>query len=460
MADSTIHRDGEVSSPPSPTFNTLSALIPPPTASTSLGSPTLQKPRYSTNHHELSALRGSEQRLQRHLQSYLDAQADGLITGITGDVPQEARDAYVMQQSSSRFGNFSGWQSSNEAISLNGARRGILSTMKSLASIKEDERRHIRAELNKVDTELRRIDDWQEKRTALENQTDSVYRSPEGLSLQSLQEEDQALQDQIEAMESKLSELKSQQTIVRSQMSTLKNSVDSASSSYKASLSMLDSQTSDFLRKPPLFGTAVDAPSTYFFSLPRDRRTLALAKDHFNEIHRAGQAQEAGAEKERLALVDGAEVWREIIQDVTDLEDCLKKEMRNVSRSPRESNGPTSLQDGSRAQGGMRGLLYRMITITIHLERHFEDAQSKGWSLLVCCIGAELEAFRQGQEILQQALQISEQGAGHFAAGYPKSSRGHCDASSDASRYLATPRRSSDESEKEINPESLLVSTS
>jgi hypothetical protein len=37
------------------------------------------------------------------------------------------------------------------------------------------------------------------------------------------------------------------------------------------------------------------------------------------------------------------------------------------------------------------------------LDQRLQEAEDKDWKLLICCIGAELEAFREGREILMQA---------------------------------------------------------
>ena len=45
-----------------------------------------------------------------------------------------------------------------------------------------------------------------------------------------------------------------------------------------------------------------------------------------------------------------------------------------------------------------------MTSTILQLESKFKLAEARDWKLLVCCIGAELEAFREGKTILEDAL--------------------------------------------------------
>jgi hypothetical protein len=51
----------------------------------------------------------------------------------------------------------------------------------------------------------------------------------------------------------------------------------------------------------------------------------------------------------------------------------------------------------------IKGLISRMDRTMFYIESKLKLAESKNWKLLVCCIGAELEAFKQGREILENA---------------------------------------------------------
>ncbi|KAA6407512.1 MAG: hypothetical protein FRX48_08755 [Lasallia pustulata] len=52
----------------------------------------------------------------------------------------------------------------------------------------------------------------------------------------------------------------------------------------------------------------------------------------------------------------------------------------------------------------MRAVLELMDRAIGALEERVRLARTRGWKLLVCAVGAELEAFRQGREVLRAAL--------------------------------------------------------
>lgn len=342
--------------------------------------------------------------------------------------------------------------------------------MKNLAAVKEEEIQRFSSLEIQATIELEKIDAWERKRSALENQLGSVGHDSHRPSIEDLEKQDVTLQDQIEAMELSLSELKSQQKAVHLSLHRVKNSIDSVSSSYKASLSLLDSEVKGFLRNPPLFRISVDSPAAFFHSLPATRRTLPLAKDYLCEIQNEADTYKVGAEKEIFALKDGTRVWEDIIEDITNFETMLRQETSKINEFARLSNHPgvvsgTSFEETVELQGNIRRILERMTSVTLHLQNTFYQAESNGWSLLICCLGAELEAFQQGHQILLQALQISDQSQ----AGLVKESNTNMEksdrvtsaspkASTFSTHSTRLTRENDDENEKELDPESLLVS--
>jgi hypothetical protein len=49
----------------------------------------------------------------------------------------------------------------------------------------------------------------------------------------------------------------------------------------------------------------------------------------------------------------------------------------------------------------------KMGSVIEKLEETTKIAEEKGWNLLICAVGAELEAFKQGEGILKGALEMT-----------------------------------------------------
>ena len=221
-----------------------------------------------------------------------------------------------------------------------------------------------------------------------------------------------ACQEEIRNLEDRLLHLRAKQRHLASEMSSVTNSVDAKLSSYKTSLSILNSQVKQFLAKPPVtttatYGGAKDQVS--FASLPRQRRTLDMAREHWaDECHRLIQRQEQ-TEFERDALEDGAQVWEGVIGEVSALERNLRRQIQRMTRTQRPSQ---MLLTRPVEAGGRQRIMHRHADPSIEdlttdvnrtislLESKLQLAEARNWKLLVCCIGAELEALREGCDMI------------------------------------------------------------
>jgi hypothetical protein len=55
---------------------------------------------------------------------------------------------------------------------------------------------------------------------------------------------------------------------------------------------------------------------------------------------------------------------------------------------------------------GLRIQISKMREVIERLSGSFNVAEEKGWNLLICAVGAELEAFKEGEGILKGALEM------------------------------------------------------
>ncbi|KZF26190.1 hypothetical protein L228DRAFT_7279 [Xylona heveae TC161] len=360
----------------------------------------------------LLALRRREHYIQQDLQTLLDAQADGLIAGLTGDgqahdvssstgssTPTSSRNAPEFTKASVTA------QSSRRRPGLRAARRGILSSMHELALVKDEESHILEVQMSERDQVLERITAWAKKKDGLRKEIEDIKKGHEALQLHDLKLQSGDLEREISVLEERLGGMKARHRALAGEISRLENSVQAKLSSYTTSLSMVDSQVQGFLAKPPLKVPRDFDEQMSFLSLQPERRTLDLAKEHWQVERDFFHEKYTSAEAERDALEDGAVIWNDVITEAMAFEKRLRNEMRNIGSSRSlPSNSRKDARDHDDASKGMKEILQLMDQTILQIESKFKLAETRGWKLLVCCIGAELEAFKEGKEILAEAL--------------------------------------------------------
>lgn len=169
----------------------------------------------------------------------------------------------------------------------------------------------------------------------------------------------------------------------------------------------------------------------------------ALATTQRQASH-AQRAQEAAA-LEHAALIEGVEIWRGVVKELGlfqhDLSSFLMRRRKDrlqvnenggayrrgeqdrdqhrrgqASQSQSQhSAGPGSATDDT--PPSTPPILTQMSALISALASTLEDAESKGWNLLVCAIGAELQALIEGREVLCKILGFRmPEGGGAVAA--------------------------------------------
>lgn len=292
-------------------------------------------------------------------------------------------------------------------MSLRAARRGIRSAMLELATIKDNEVDAANAALDGTEQMLEQIKRWDDRKKGLEDEMEAIQRSDSTDRIQELREEDHTLQEQINALEMQLGRLRDQQNAVHLELSRISNSVDSKLSSYRQSLRLLDkqvkeslaNQTSSFIHESP------------YHSLPLERRTLALAAEHAQEEREALEKHREILSNEREAVNAGITIWTDAVGSITSFEKALRDGM--AALSPAVSGDDDTSAGGQREHHvDMQNILSRMDEVILDLDGKARLADARGWKLLICCIGAELEAFRQGKAILEAALSTARSESG------------------------------------------------
>jgi hypothetical protein len=132
-----------------------------------------------------------------------------------------------------------------------------------------------------------------------------------------------------------------------------------------------------------------------FWRSPSQSRTLKSAKDVFGRERDSLLERRRISDTEREALEEGAVVWKETVKQVSTFERTLAKAMSRMSTEPQSQlDSPAETKE----------LLTMLEQTTTELESKHKLAEKRSWKLLVAAIGAELEAFLKGKQILEAAL--------------------------------------------------------
>lgn len=341
----------------------------------------------------------SEAAVRRQLQHLLDAQAERLVAGIgQPEASQDLRASSIHTASPARYGKITPVrQPIGKPTSLRAARRGIRDSLLELAEIKQDELEACAVEIYRAERNHDTAADFEERQTKLWSEMEAIEKREKRKQRDQLLSEDAALQEQINIIEAQLSRLKDQRRAVRLQLEDITNSVDSKLSSYKQSIKLLESDISTFLRSQS--GPGGHDELSYLALAPQ-RRTIRMAREHALGEKQSLQSRQQKAKEESEALHEGLSVWRDTMTTVVNFESLLRAGISGLG-PPNRDHDPNE---------DMQQLLLEMNNVIEDLESKAKLAEVRGWKLLVCSIGAELEAFKQGRNMLRGVAQTVDQG--------------------------------------------------
>ncbi|OJD19902.1 hypothetical protein AJ78_00096 [Emergomyces pasteurianus Ep9510] len=354
--------------------------------------------------------------LQRDLQTLLDAQSNGLAAGLSGSARDDSTSNGSMTPTptSTQLGSsprnaltIPVRQPVKKRIGLRGARRGILKTMHTLLSLKEEERRLIDSELKNRRSAVKEVENFVSKQSGLEKAIAEIQTREGSLRAENLMREARTLETDIRDLESRLLQMKARHHHILNEVSQIQNSVDAQLSSYKASLALVETEVSRYLRSPPIRPLVPpSATPPPFYALNPKRRTLEMAKEQWEIEQNELRSKRRKVDLEIEALREGGGVWQKVVSDISSFEKLLRQEMRSWqlgSRLVEHQNG-----DPTFAQG--QTVLNELADSASQLETSLQLAEQKNWNLLICCIGAELEAFREAKRLLLEAFPMIKNG--------------------------------------------------
>ncbi|KAI4252386.1 MAG: hypothetical protein LQ352_004322 [Teloschistes flavicans] len=371
----------------------------------------------------LLALARQEAHIQSHIQYLLDVQSERLIEGLGGDADVRAT------------AEVHGGQARAKRLGLGGARNGIKDTMEELRSLKEDTASTLSAEVKTTQQSLRSITDLQAKKTGLETQIRSLESSPYTTAISAQERELQNLNTNIKKVEDKLYTMRARQRVLREEVEIGRNREEAKVASWKGALELLGKDERQLLsqdRPRSLASTSMmgkenrngigddrgskdRSQAGSVWDLPPKRRTLEMVSEYYTQEKEELGSKLADVETEHKALEEGGKLWETVIAEVQSVEFLLEREMQRL--------GPPSFQTlengydtATARQEGMDRVLQAMARARGKIDGILKGCESRGWKLLVACVGAEFEALKQGEELLKGTLEDAR-GDGRLVEG-------------------------------------------
>lgn len=367
-----------------------------PTKSRSSVSPSVQ------TDDTLLLFRWKQRELEAHLQVLLDAQADALLSGLDAPPTSAAEDEGLSTGSSTPTASALNAKPQltpkSEKIDLRHARIGLYATMRRLAQLKSQESQYLAPSLDHFTSVVDQLDAWQKKCNALQSRASQIRSGDEHNRALNLHKQADDMQTEINELENRLARLKADQRKLRAEAQEIENTVDARLASYTESLGIVEDSIRSFLHNDSAnrWSAIVNiADMDRFWRSPSQNRTLRSAKDVFSRERDSLVERRRVSDTEREALEEGAIVWKDAVRQVSAFERSLAKAMSRMSKeSQSQLDSPTETKE----------LLTLLEQTTTELESKHKLAETRSWKLLVAAIGAELEAFLKGKQILETAL--------------------------------------------------------
>ncbi|KAK5111158.1 hypothetical protein LTR62_005358 [Meristemomyces frigidus] len=401
----------------SPSPGTAASIIPPPIVRSTYGLSPRAVPMKFAIIEPTSPLESQQHELEADLQFLLDAQAEGLMRGLEGGMPDEALSTGSTTPTAQNVRGTPGRRSarpSQKKPGLRSARKGIYNSILALATVKDEELRAIQVEAADHERVIEQIEGWAQKQRGLEEAAQHVDDGEETARAQRLKQEADVMQQQINEMELQLLDLKTRQRKLLRQAAAGENAVQARLASYTSSLSMLEADVQNFLslHGPDHEGDITMKKGRSSAGTSRTQRPdLEAAREQYQVEKDAVLHQYREVEHEKSALVEGAAVWQNVIARVTDFEKCLRAGMGDLSSSRSAWDEPHDEHKDSNER--LKDLLGTLEDVLEHIDAQYKLAKQRQWKLLIAAIGAELDALRQGQSILLNVLGIAWNGHEH-----------------------------------------------
>ena len=388
--------------------------------------------------------------VRQDLQSLLDAQSTGLLSGLGREPPPSSAPSTPRSPGLSirtpsksppgpiRLSSPSPSSSTQPRrkkdrqppIPLSTARFSIHKTLLQLSKLKASESSALTVQQNDtsnfltsleslaakkkgIEDSIKSIEDGDSERSTTRGAEDTTVEQSFSVSPSGLRDEETRLSSEIHSIETRLYELKARLSHVRRLRQDGENRLAARLSSWKGALADVENS----IRRDILDGRGLEDvyPSLRsssrrrtegqgVWALPRERRTIELVKEEVEGNATKLSERKEEVEGEGKACVEGAGVWKGVVRKVEAVERKMKSEIESLGGSSTTEHIDDSNGIPIGARDGMTEVLETMNQTVGELEEEVTTAEKKRWNLLVCAIGAELEALKQGRDMLVDAL--------------------------------------------------------
>lgn len=387
-----------------------------------------------------------ERLIEQEIQQLLDLQATGLIAG-SGAAEDNVSDTgsstptgtfYSTTSTQSRMmnslhiptrSNADGniipvrQPSKEKPLGLRSARAGLRKAMSSLAELKQEEDTHVDAALLDRKRALIQIKRLSKQKHGVEEELqifEEDDEEPLGKEMRELSLQFNAVDSEVLELEEKLMALRNHRRSLRERLDDAKNRREAGLSGYKGALKDANRQLAAIMIHPPvqpldkqlrkkgLIGSSgADSPGgDDFMQLIPERRTAEMAQSWWEGEVAILEERRRQIGKERDALEQGTEIWKDVIALVGTFEANLRNMMKTGaaphSATEKGKNKMPSQEDIISSQAA------EMDVVVSKLQQYLNTAESNEWNLLICAIGAELEAFREAQDLLKSMINSDE----------------------------------------------------
>jgi hypothetical protein len=242
--------------------------------------------------------------------------------------------------------------------------------------------------------------------------------------LRSLKRERDAVAREMAAVEARLGALRRRHRWLDGRVEEVRSRREAGLSGYRGALREVEGRIVGLLSRPgvsPLDGVqflerhagekgAAAAGGAEFLRLRPERRTTHMAREWWEGEVALLERRKAEVDRDRAALEEGVEVWNGTVQLVSEFEAALRREMRGEqgdAKGKRREGEPAEPPQPVSPETAMYAQLDKMATVIAGLQERLRIAEDRGWNLLICAIGAELEAFWQAEAMLREALRVA-----------------------------------------------------
>lgn len=401
-------------------------------------------------------IRRRESALEADIQQLLDSQVEGLVAGSkTQDVTFTTKDldCYSDTGSSTPTGTFYSTATSKSQMprslyippvstlegnivpvrqpaqrrlsGLKSARNGLSRAILSLIQLRMEESDQIDTAMAERQSALAQLSKLATRRLGIQSELaafDGDEEEPLGKQLRELSARYGSVNQEISMLEQRLVKLRNQRRSLKDKIDDANGKREAGLSGYRGALKDVDSELTLLVRRPPVLpldpgvfdkddGDLCDeialTGGLEFLRLNPERRTEEMAKSWWEAELAILQKRKKQVGEDHQALEEGAALWNDVVSLVSDFESGLRRLLKEGGTSKPTVKGKEKVPTRDDL---MQAQLKDMSGVLKELEQAMRQAEIHGWNLLICAIGAELEAFREAQDILISML--ASQGLG------------------------------------------------